>query len=277
MTFQADLFETAQTRSQLDQLLQDSRLFRTSAAFKELLDFVVRLREFAPFNAMLLQLQKPGLRYAASRTDWQKRFDRTVKDEARPLLIMWPFGPVSLVYDLMDTVGPELPENVFAFPATGNMTDLNIATFVQRIAKSNITTDYFDAGDNKAGHIVRMSSGNTNDKIKYKIGLNINHAPNTRFASLAHELGHLCLGHLGSDKALKTPDRLGINHAQREIEAEALAYLVCSRHGVACGSQSYLASYVQKNTDIDQIDLYQIMRAAGAVEVMLGLNHHHAK
>ncbi len=224
---------------------------------------------------MLLQLQKPGLRYAASRADWYKRFDRTVKDEARPLLIMWPFGPVALVYDLMDTEGPALPENVYAFPATGNMTDLAIAGFVQHIAKSNITTEYFDAGDNKAGHIVRKASGSANEKTKYQIGLNINHSPNTQFASLAHELGHLCLGHLGSDKALKIPDRLGIKHAQREIEAEALAYLVCSRHGVECGSQSYLASYVQQNTNIDQIDLYQIMRAAGAVEIMLGLNHQH--
>jgi hypothetical protein len=34
--------------------------------YKEPLNFVVRLRNFAPFNAMLLQVQKPGLRFAAS-------------------------------------------------------------------------------------------------------------------------------------------------------------------------------------------------------------------
>lgn len=157
------------------------------------------------------------------------------------------------------------------------MTDLAIATFVQLIAKNNISTIYFDAGDKKAGHISRVSHGSANGKVQYKIGLNINHALNTRFASLAHELGHLFLGHLGPDKTLKIPERLRIDHAQREIEAEAVAYLVCSRHGVDCGSQSYLANYVEKNTNIDHIDLYQIMRAAGAVEVILGLNHHHTK
>lgn len=45
----------------LDKLLSDSRLYRKSKDYKALLDFVARLRNFAPFNAMLLQVQKPGL------------------------------------------------------------------------------------------------------------------------------------------------------------------------------------------------------------------------
>lgn len=53
--------ESDTARSLLDQLLIDSRLYTQSQDYKELLDFVVRLRNFAPFNAMLLQIQKPGL------------------------------------------------------------------------------------------------------------------------------------------------------------------------------------------------------------------------
>ena len=56
-----DLFDEAATRSLLDQLLVDSRLYRRSNDYQDLLNFVVRLRDFAPFNAMLLQVQKPGL------------------------------------------------------------------------------------------------------------------------------------------------------------------------------------------------------------------------
>ncbi len=67
--YQPDLFETAAARSLLDQLLADSRLYSSSEDYKDLLDFVVRLRNFAPFNAMLLQVQKPGLSYAASARD----------------------------------------------------------------------------------------------------------------------------------------------------------------------------------------------------------------
>jgi hypothetical protein len=106
-----DLFGDDATRSLLDQLLEDSRLYRTSKDYKDLLDFVVRLRNFAPFNAMLLQVQKPGLSYAASARDWRERFGRHPKEGARPLLILWPFGPVALVYDVQDTEGKPLPED----------------------------------------------------------------------------------------------------------------------------------------------------------------------
>ena len=109
---QQNLFETEAARSLLDQLLEDSRLYTQSKDYQELLDFVIRLRNFAPFNAMLLQVQKPGLSYAASARDWRERFGRSPKEGARPLLILWPFGPVALVYDVQDTEGRPLPEDV---------------------------------------------------------------------------------------------------------------------------------------------------------------------
>lgn len=113
--------DVAEARSLLDQLLTDSRLYTQSSDYKELLDFMVRLRNFAPFNAMLLQVQKPGLRYAASANDWWTRFRRKPKEDARPLLILWPFGPVALVYDVQDTEGKDLPEDVDSFFARGGL------------------------------------------------------------------------------------------------------------------------------------------------------------
>ena len=41
------------------------------------------------------------------------------KPDARPLLIMWPFGPVALVYDILDTDGEALPKAVEMFPVLG--------------------------------------------------------------------------------------------------------------------------------------------------------------
>ena len=69
-------------------LFDPDRIHKTTVACKDLLDFVVRLRNFAPFNAMLLQVQKPGPTYAASAVGWLARFDRKPKDGARPLLIL---------------------------------------------------------------------------------------------------------------------------------------------------------------------------------------------
>ncbi len=274
---QAELFDPEEqaARSLLDQLLEDSRLFSKSADYKALLDFVVRMRNFAPFNAMLLQVQKPGLRYAASARDWGERFNRTVKQDARPLLILWPFGPVALVYDFVDTDGDDVPEHVFAFPAKGTMTESNVAGYVDCMARKGLETIFIDAGDNKAGSITAVKRAvNPKDIPHYTVRINKNHSPNAQFATLAHELGHLYLGHLGRDKALNIPGRNGLRHNQREIEAESVAYLVCSRHGVEVSSQSYLASHVEKDTTIDNLDLYQVMRASGHVETLLGLAAH---
>ena len=84
--------EAADARTLLDQLLLDSKLYKNGKDYQALLDFVVSLRGFAPFNAMLLQVQKPGLSYAASERDWFERHKRSIKPDARPLIILWPFA-----------------------------------------------------------------------------------------------------------------------------------------------------------------------------------------
>ena len=272
---QGDLFEFAEARALLDQLLADSRLYHGSAEYLDLLGFVARLRNFAPFNAMLLQIQRPGLVHAASARDWRERFERTIKDDARPLLILWPFGPVALVYDVGDTTGKELPRDVASFFAQGAIDASRVASFSKNLTRSGIHTISVDAGDGLAGSIKAIRRSQDRKEIgNYELRSNRNHEANVQFATLAHELGHLFLGHLGPDRYLNIPQRPPQNGTQEELEAESVAYLVCERNGVKCGSHTYLANYVQSHTSVDDVDVYQIMRAAGQVEALLGLSAH---
>jgi hypothetical protein len=267
--------ETDLARSLLDQLLTDSRLYTRSQDYRDLLDFVARMRNFAPFNAMLLQVQKPGLRFAASAFDWEVRFGRKPKEGARPLLILWPFGPVALVYDSLDTDGAELPRDVWSFYAQGAVAPARIASFAEPLGKRNIEWSWVDAGDQRAGSIrVLKRAAHEKEATQYRMHVNRNHQPPVQFATVAHELAHLFLGHLGPDKKLNVPERPCPDHGERELEAESVAYLVCARNGVASASETYLKDYVQANTTIDQIDVYQVMRAAGQVEALLGLSEH---
>lgn len=270
---QPDLFEIASARSLLDQLLADSRLYKQSEDYKALLEFVVRLRNFAPFNAMLLQIQKPGLSYAASAEDWWKRFHRWPKEGARPLLILWPFGPVALVYDVMDTEGDHpLPEDVQSFVATGSISEGRLQSFESLLRRKKISLLWVDKGDQNAG-LIRVVRRPTDKEqaTEYRIHINQNHESAVQFTTLTHELGHLYLGHLGPDSKFKIPRRGPFSYKQKEIEAESVAFIVCKRNGIAPKSQTYLSSFVNSDTSIDEVDIYQVMRAAGRVEEVLGL------
>jgi hypothetical protein len=255
----------------LDQLLSDSRLYTQGQDYKALLDFVIRLRNFAPFNAMLLQVQKPGLSYAASARDWRERFGRTPKPGSRPLLILWPFAPVALVYDVMDTEGHPLPEDVASFSARGQVREVQMARFKELLRKRNVDWSLIDAGDQRAGSIRVTQPGSKETPICYGLQTNRNHSFAVQFATLAHELAHLFLGHLGADKALNIGERTAVDHEQEELEAESVAYLVCARNGVASKSEKYLSDYVTANTTIENLDLYRVMLAAGQIETLLHL------
>lgn len=273
MTSQVELFgDDRSARTLLGQLLTDSKLFRTGKAYQQLLDFVVRLRNVAPFNAMLLQIQKPGVTHVASAHEWKVRFDRHVKEGARPLLILWPFGPVATVYDILDTDGAEVPAHAFAFPAHGAITVQMNAGFRQRMAARGIMTADIDAGDGKAGAIRAVyRTTKSSETPHYQVFLNRNHPPAVQFATIAHELAHLFLGHLGGDKVLSVPDRPIRDRKMRELEAESVSFLVSARSGVTSKAEAYLSACVEADTSVDDIDIYQVMRAAGQVETMLGL------
>jgi hypothetical protein len=57
--------ETDQEQGLLNSLLKRAQLYSQSESYPKLLDFVNRLPHISPFNALLLNIQKPGLRFAA--------------------------------------------------------------------------------------------------------------------------------------------------------------------------------------------------------------------
>ena len=268
--------DTQEARALLDHLLAESHLYRSSQSFKDLLAFTIRMRNFAPFNAMLIHIQKPGIRFAASALDWATRFERKPKQDARPLLILWPFGPVALVYDIDDTEGKEVPDSVMhAFIAKGPATDSDVIRCFGMMAKRRISCTLFDGGDGKAGSIRIIRIDPKPDEYRYyKMAVNKNHSAAVKFSTIAHELAHLFLGHLGKDAHLNIPERPRATLDEREIEAESVAYLVCKRNGGDCNSEAYITNYLKDHATVNDLDLYQIMRAAGQIESLLGLTAH---
>ena len=257
-------------RALIDQLIAATRLYNSSKAVQELFDFVVRLREFAPFNAMLLHIQKPGLTHAATARDWWGRFGCAPKLGARPLLILRVMGPVDFVFDILDVEGGEIPQDAFSFPTFGNLSEERFGEFIWCVAADRIVIKEVDAGDAAAGSISLLSrSCAPKGKNTYTLAYNRHHSPATRFVTVAHELAHLYLGHLGPDRGRRVPDRSHIDHALQEAEAECAAYLVARRNKIKPRSESYLASY---QGALQRLNLYAITRAANAVETAMGIS-----
>lgn len=256
-------------RALIDQLIAATKLYDTGAAIQELLAFTIKLREFAPFNAMLLHIQKPGLTHAATANDWFKRFGRVPKKGTRPLLVLRTKGPVDFVFDILDTEGRDVPVDAFAFPTFGNLTDNRFTEFMRAVRKERIDVVALDVGDGQAGWIRLLATSTAKSgKNLYQLAYNRNHDAATRFVTVAHELAHLYLGHLGLDSGRRVPDRRDTPHALMEVEAEMAAYLVAMRNGLKPRSESYLAKY---KGAFEDLNLYAVTRAANAVETAMGI------
>ena len=260
----------------LDELFQEVGTYRKSEDLKELFGFIKKFPRIAPYNAFLLHIQKPGSEFVASAFDWGKQFNRTIKPEARPLVILKPFGPVEFVFELGDTVGSDpFPEEfLHPFQVDGTLPDSTLDLLIKNLSRDGITYHERDDGTASAGVIMSAKEdiiqliGDKNVKVLYQVIINKNFSPEEKFATITHELGHLYCGHLGSPDTTWWPERKTENICTKEFEAESVTWLVCERLGIKNPSASYLSNYLEGNNKIPNVSLEAILKAAGMVEAM---------
>ena len=272
----------------LDELFQQVSSYKSSTDYKELLEVIRRFHNIAPYNAMLIGIQKPGSKYVASAAQWKKDFRRTIIPGARPLVILYPFGPVRFVFELGDTEGEKFPEEMEQpFKTKGNLSPDVMEKLVSSLPRSGIAYYEADHGTASAGSVrlsredlwmplpVARQAGKQADVITvnlfYELLVNKNLDLGAKFATILHELAHLYCGHLGTplEKWNAWPKRRGLNIETREFEAESAAWLVCERFGVSNPSEQYLSGYLKKNATIPDISLEAVLHATNTIETML--------
>lgn len=247
--------------STLDDLLKQTMRFRDSAAFSDAVQFVARFRDYAPYNNMLVKIQNPTCSFYASARDWWDRFERKIKEDARPMLILAPMHPVMLVYDLDSTEGPPLPGKFEMFAkAQGDFNTMilertienakRIGILVQRKKLSSTLGGFAQRGFLRPTRIVVHDE--LDDPSAYRV--------------LCHELAHILLGHLGRSTERHWPCRVNLSHSTVEIEAEAVSYIVCQRCGLESAAAQYLSSYIEGDLIPDTVSLELITKVAGKLE-----------
>ena len=230
-----------------------------------------RFPHIAPYNAMLLHVQNPGIGYALRARFWERNYRRRVRPGARPFVILQTMGPVAFVFELSDTepidpavdLVPEIAKN--PFPAKGQPPQGAVERLISACTKIGIEVERRDRGTILAGGVQRLA-GRTPE---FHLLLNSKHTEAQQLGTLAHELAHVFCGHLGYLEEGFWPDRRNTTKVTRELEAEAVAYLVTDRLNLDIGSVQYLAGYLSDDKPLPGYSLDNVLKAVGKIEEML--------
>ncbi|WP_183093210.1 ImmA/IrrE family metallo-endopeptidase [Nocardioides stalactiti] len=272
-----------EARASIDALVSEAWQYKRSADFRDLLEFVGKFRFQAPFNALLLHIQRPGASFVETAQRWRDRYGRRVKPGERPLIVLWTFGPVMFVYDVSQTEpdgdAPVLPLRVampFAMPPMVGVEQALVST-IDNAKLDRVRVTAAPSGSLSAG-CIRVSSGATqpvqvsrrppvveNWPVRYEIEHNETFSPSEVYATIAHELGHLYCGHLGTPNPKWWPDRRHLPEAVREFEAEAVAFMACRRIDPDAVLPPHLAQYLEWPEVPEGVSLDHVVRATGRV------------
>ncbi len=263
----------AECAAAIDGLFQDAVKHEGNTAFTSYIEFARRMSNLSVYNAMLVRIQRPGAAAVATEKKWNS-IQRHVRPGAIPIVVLRPFGPVSFLYEVADTDGFPLPgEDANPFVAHGEMHEVEWGHLLKHHREKNaIRIEERNFGALLAGNARNLQAKPSlvPDVVQteWLVQLNQNHTIPTRFATLAHELGHIFCGHCGPDPKGRWPDRSSLPYEVHETEAEAVAYLAASRRGLDVASMEYLSELIKK-VDFRQVSLYAIFEAANRVETRM--------
>jgi hypothetical protein len=260
----------------LDSLFAETCKYKTGKEVKEFFECIRRFPHYSPFNASLINAQKPGSRYVATPSQWRVRFGRTIKPGARPLVILQPHSPVNFVFDVGDTEGVELPERLTdPFKVIGEPREMDLETLTANLKRDRVKYLEVALGTTEGGsigivaiHLCRAVM--EKERILFHLSVNDTHSPGEKLSVIAHELGHLYCGHLGTPCQTWWPDRRNVlSRNAEEFEAESVAWLVCERAGLKIPAARYLSGYMDKEDAIPEgVSLELVIKSTGMIEAM---------
>jgi predicted metallopeptidase len=261
----------------IDELFKRSKKYKGSEEFFRFINFVSRFNHYSRFNTMLVYLQDESVTFFGGYNFWKKNFGRNVKEDARPYVILQPFSPVMLVYDVFQTEGKETPQEFLKnglgtnpFDVKGTI-DSQILDDAIAIAGSwGIKILFKPLSFFNAGYVTTIFKGSLQIALKEGMSCEQN------LAVLIHELGHLFLGHTGhevlrrktkegKEKEMKLIKR-NLSRTGEELEAETISFLICKKLGLETRAAEYLAGYISSEKDLEEFSYELVIKTADKIE-----------
>jgi hypothetical protein len=243
-------------------------VYKDSTQFHEMVVFMAKFRDYAPYNNMLVRVQNPTCGFYATERDWKDRFKRSLKEDAHPMLILAPMHPVMFVYALDQTEGTDpLPDELNKFGRFEGVwtRDWLERTVYNAAVRDRIRVDFKTLSSTNAG-FATLVRGSADWKMRIAIHTELDEP--SQYGVLCHELAHIYLGPLGSDDDHWWPSRTDLNGRTVEIEAEATAFIVTTRLGLTGSSAAYVSRYLNDKPLPLSVSLDQVAKVASRIEQM---------
>jgi len=278
----------------INDLWRDIFDYKETGKLDEYIDFITRIPSHAPFNNTLVFLQNPKCGYYETKRRWKNIFEREVKRDASPMLILKPFGPVDLVYDLSDIEGPKIaPEELlYWWLQKGGFSEERFEHTMKNLKKEydinvifSSPEEYFRKSYNggnfrTAGYAVKHS--NRGKDIIFHPRYKREAYTSELYSVFCHEIAHHLLGHLGDifvqkktkkgkleSPVIKVKSRRDIGENLMELEAELASWIVLRMLGIeAEKSVKYMASWLRDKKDVREVNLSEVLKVAGKIKKM---------
>jgi len=255
----------------IDELFKRSLNYKSSADFTKFFNFIASFNHYSRYNTMLVYIQNPEVTFFGGSSFWQNR-NRTINIEAKPLLILCPNGPMMCVYDIYDTSGKQsvqdfLNEGSGATGIKGFISQKLYDDILKSVTNWGLKVIFKPLSFFHGGYITNIISG------RLEIVLNENATKEENFSVLIHELAHLFLGHTGHKtlnhlylkKTIKLSDKK-LSKTAKELEAETVSFLLCSKIGLKTNASEYLAGYIKNEKDLDDFNFEFVIKTADKLE-----------
>lgn len=246
----------SKTKELLDKLKEGIQQVKSSEEFKAYLNALSLFHQYSFNNCMLIAMQRPDATHVAGFRTWQK-MNRFVCKGEKGIAIFAPMCVkrkdekvegeedyitlfrVVHVFDVSQTEGENLPA-----PPRGQIRDTHTGLLQQLVAfaeSKNIKVSF-----QNLANVEGIS-------LNGQVAIHEERNPTEQALILVHELAHELI-HWDPEK------RPELTKEQKELEAEAVAFVVSEGIGIQNNSDKYLALY-HKSYDL-QLSLENIHRAA---------------
>jgi len=231
-------------RQKIKELEEKIKAFKTSQEFLNFVKAMSRFHKYSFNNQLMILSQKRDATRVAGFRTW-KKLGRYVKRGEKGIVIFVPIiwhenedgeeekvirFKTGYVFDISQTGGKALPEMSLIVKDEGDALYNSCLELAQkRGIRVDVVCDLKPYGVSKGGEVLLRADENKTSMA----------------TTLIHEIAHELLHQKDEEREL--------DRETKELEAETVAYIVCSHFGIEAPSHKYLAAWQKNHQIIDSL------------------------